>query len=47
MDSQGPSLSKGFPEQETGASYKLKNSNGESRRCLPSVTYAFLFIRLN
>lgn len=27
MDSQGPSLSKGFPEQETGASYKLKNSN--------------------
>ena len=46
MDSQGPSLSKGFPEQETGASYKLKNSNGESCRRLSSFTCAFLFIRL-
>ena len=28
MDSQGPSLSKGFPEQETGASDLSDNSNG-------------------
>ena len=30
MDSQGPSLSKGFPEQDTGASDLSENSNGRS-----------------
>ena len=29
MDSQGPSLSEGFPEHETGASNRLEDSNGE------------------
>lgn len=28
MNSQGPSLSKGFPEEETGASHMSENSNG-------------------
>ena len=28
MDSQGRSLSKGFPEEETGASHMSENSSG-------------------